>query len=116
MPELPPLNCAGCTKCCQGDVIWLEPGDDPARYQLRAWNGRLALDVKPNGDCVYLGEAGCTIQQDKPQVCKRLDCRTLYTSKTKEQRREHIVKWPAVRAVYAEGRRRMMAVNKETKE
>lgn len=106
-----PVPCNGCTACCKGDVVWMQPGDDPTLYKLRAWNGRLALDVKPNGDCVYLGPKGCTIQQTKPLRCKEFDCRVMYASKTKAERREHIVRWPAVRAAYDAGRSRLKTLD-----
>lgn len=35
------------------------------------------LAHKPNGDCVYLGDRGCTIQDDKPQMCGEMDCRLI---------------------------------------
>ena len=35
----------------------------------------VTLKRKPNGDCHYLGEAGCTIHERAPFVCKSFDCR-----------------------------------------
>lgn len=32
---------------------------------------------KANGECVYLGENGCTIHDRAPSLCRVVDCRTL---------------------------------------
>lgn len=109
-----PIQCNGCTACCKHDIIWLEPGDDPTQYEhLRAPDGdlrRLALGVKPNGDCAYLGTTGCTIQDTKPLVCKRFDCRVYWAGMSKEQRRQRMEENPALVMVFAAGRRRQRAL------
>lgn len=72
------VPCGGCMRCCRGDAIRLLPMDNPARYLTvphPRYSGQLMLDHKPNGDCVYLGEQGCTIQDDKPLMCQEMDCR-----------------------------------------
>lgn len=33
------------------------------------------LKHKPNGDCVYLDENGCSIHDHAPWVCRMFDCR-----------------------------------------
>lgn len=73
---LPPLKCGGCRKCCLGDEVLLIDGDDPARFKtkLRA-DGKRAVARRKNGNCVYLGARGCTIQFDKPRMCQSYDCR-----------------------------------------
>lgn len=35
------------------------------------------LAHKADGDCFYLGDSGCTIQETKPQMCKDMDCRNI---------------------------------------
>lgn len=80
------VPCAGCTACCRGEIVVLDPaaGDDPARYDTIPI--ALALDGKPGralrrtatGDCVYLGPAGCTIHGDAPAMCRAFDCRLFY--------------------------------------
>jgi hypothetical protein len=30
---------------------------------------------KPNGDCIYLAERGCSIHDRAPSLCKAADCR-----------------------------------------
>ena len=77
-----PLVCAGCTKCCHGELILLHPekGDDPRKYQtvetVNPINGEPALAIEPTGTdaCRYLGEAGCAIYSDRPVICRAFDC------------------------------------------
>jgi len=78
------VNCDGCTRCCQGfQQIMLKPEDNPDLYQtaetISALTGEtgLALAQKPNGDCVYLGEEGCTIYDRAPAICRHFDCRQM---------------------------------------
>ena len=86
------VPCNGCTKCCQKfDMIRLLPGDDPTHYQIvphKLLPGDWMLDHKPNGDCIYLDEHGCTIQETKPIMCKEMDCRliALHLSFTKARK------------------------------
>jgi hypothetical protein len=32
---------------------------------------------KPNGDCIYLDEQGCSIHDRAPSLCRSADCRSL---------------------------------------
>lgn len=75
-PHVIKLDCGSCRKCCQNDpLIVLTEADDPARYRCHEIKGGLyALDRKPNGDCIYLGEQGCTIWGRHPQICRVFDC------------------------------------------
>ena len=88
------VDCAGCTACCRGQLIVLFPekGDDVSAYQCHEFvAGFYALDEKPNGDCVYLGEAGCTIHDRVPMMCKRFDCRDMVKGfGSRQQRRAAI--------------------------
>jgi Fe-S-cluster containining protein len=90
------VPCDGCTACCRNELVILHPEDGdvistyrthPIRHPM---TGALAfaLDHKPNGDCVYLGESGCTIHNRAPAVCRSFDCRRLYSLLTSKQRRE----------------------------
>lgn len=70
------IDCGSCTKCCVGfqQVVLVET-DDPHQYRTRQLApGIYALEHKPNGDCIYLGENGCTIYGRHPTVCKVFDC------------------------------------------
>ena len=74
------VPCGGCTLCCHNDMIRLLPEDDSSLYQTvphTYLSGALMLDHKQNGDCVYLGGGGCTIQETKPLMCKEMDCRKI---------------------------------------
>lgn len=74
------VPCDGCTLCCRRDAIRILPNDDPTQFQTIPHDhfaGQLMLDHKANGDCVYLGDVGCSIHGRAPQMCKEMDCRKL---------------------------------------
>ena len=86
MKEIPtiPVPCNGCTACCRGGCVFLDPVlDDATQYECSdAPNlfGRpmLALNRKPGTDeCVYLGPEGCTIHGRAPAACRTYDCRVM---------------------------------------
>lgn len=87
----PVVPCNGCTLCCHGDAIRILPHEDASKWQTVPHPfapGALMLDHKPNGDCLYLGESGCTIHTDKPQQCVEMDCRNIARSLTGTQARK----------------------------
>lgn len=67
--------------------------DDPEKYLTTPWQNPvtgqmgLALQHRENGECVYLGEKGCTIHDHAPVICKEFDCRLWYLSKPRPERR-----------------------------
>jgi len=67
----------------------------------------IQLQHKENGDCIYLGKEGCTIYDRRPQVCRKFDCRAMFLSQTREQRREWIKSGQMSREVYAAARKRL---------
>ncbi|MEW6511131.1 MAG: YkgJ family cysteine cluster protein [Bacteroidota bacterium] len=76
------VPCNGCTLCCQGDAIRLEPEDDPSEYLTEPHpyvKGALMLAHKANGECVYLDAGGCSIHDHAPSLCRSADCRALAT-------------------------------------
>jgi uncharacterized protein len=85
------VPCGSCTACCRQQVIVLDPHqDDIASYQ-HAIAGTLAiLKHKPNGDCVYLGEHGCTIHARAPKMCREFDCRLWYLRHDRAERKRLI--------------------------
>ncbi len=97
-PDVHSVPCNGCTLCCHNDAIRLLPGDDPDQYETQPHHympGQLMLKHKPNGDCIYLGESGCSIHDRRPRMCKRMDCRTIarvftWTQVRKMERRNAI--------------------------
>ncbi len=74
------VPCNGCTLCCQGDAVRLEPEDVAAGYQTEPHPyipGALMIAHKPNGECVYLNEHGCSIHDHAPALCRSADCRSV---------------------------------------
>ena len=54
----PPRECDGCTVCCQG---WL-----PA--------SALGSTFYPGQPCHWVGCNGCTVHEDRPEVCRNFHC------------------------------------------
>ena len=74
------VPCNGCTLCCQDDAIRLLPEDDALQYRAVPHShipGALMLAHKPNGDCIYLNEHGCSIHDGAPSLCRSADCRSI---------------------------------------
>ena len=96
------VPCNGCTACCRDDKIVLhtERGDDPAQYRWHWEGGQQVLDRKPNRECTYLTEHGCSIHGRAPWACQLLDCRVLFLATPKEARRRRIEINPSLKAVY----------------
>jgi Fe-S-cluster containining protein len=110
------VPCNGCTLCCRGyQAIILHPecGDDAAKYQTvevpNPLTGEPALMVeqKPNGDCIYLGEQGCSIYEDRPIICRGYDCRKHYMTLTKAVRQALVEKGMASKDTFAAGKQRI---------
>jgi Fe-S-cluster containining protein len=65
-------------------ILHPEHGDDPDRYMTKITTNPIiggqayALRNKPNGDCIYLGDTGCTIHAWRPAMCRAYDCRRMY--------------------------------------
>lgn len=64
------------------------------------------LKMKLNGDCVYLGEDGCTIHGRAPKICRVFDCRRWFLSKTRAERRRLVRNGHASKEVFDAGRER----------
>lgn len=74
------VPCGSCRLCCQGDAVRLMPSDPKHLYKTEPhpyFIGQWMLAHKENGDCVYLGDKGCTIYSSRPSQCRTLDCRDL---------------------------------------
>lgn len=39
--------------------------------------GAIMLANKPNGECIYLTENGCSIHDNAPSMCRVADCRSI---------------------------------------
>ena len=106
------VACNGCTLCCRsGELILIEDEDPDYIYDTRevvvGERTFLALQVKPDGSCIYVTDTGCSIHEDAPMTCKVFDCAGLYASKTRRQRRIMAARDPSgyVAALYAQGRK-----------
>lgn len=56
-----------------GDPVYLEQDDDPnwLRWAFHPDGTRPVLTRRPDGDCTFLGEAGCTLPLEvRPLVCR----------------------------------------------
>lgn len=87
----PSVPCNGCTRCCHNDAVRILPHEDASKWRTVPHDYRkdaLMLAHKPNGDCVYLDATGCSIQSDKPQMCREMDCRNLARALTFTQARK----------------------------
>ncbi len=85
------VPCNGCTACCVNDAVRLLPGDDVGGYltEPHPWmSGERVLAHKDNGECVYLGNGGCTIHARRPRMCRTMDCRNIARGITFEDARE----------------------------
>lgn len=79
-PAVRVVPCNGCTLCCQGDAVRLEPEDRAEDYLTEPHPyiaGALMIAHKPNGECIYLDERGCSIHDRAPSLCRIADCRSL---------------------------------------
>lgn len=85
------VPCNGCTRCCRGDAIRILPDEDPAAWKTVPHPlapGARMLAHKPNGDCTYLSDEGCSIQETKPRMCREMDCRNLASALNYTQARK----------------------------
>jgi len=74
------VPCNGCTICCQGDAVRLQLEDAAEEYLTEPHPhipGALMIAHKPNGECIYLNESGCSIHDHAPSLCRSVDCRKL---------------------------------------
>ena len=113
------VPCGGCRACCRNDRIILHPehGDDPASFEIEpTWNPltnrpALMLKHKPNGDCIYLGEEGCTIHDRAPAICREFDCRRFFMKFSRAERRAGVSRGLLTKAILDAGRERMRSLD-----
>jgi len=89
--------------------LHIDRGDDPSRYQTAMCYApgqapMMILDRKDNGDCVYLGESGCTIHDDAPWVCRDFDCRAIFRNSDRQGRKLAIKRGHMPKAIFDRGR------------
>jgi Fe-S-cluster containining protein len=102
------VPCGSCALCCHGR-IFLFPTEEttlPTVVDVRLDGAVLRrLRNKPNGECAHLGRDGCTVYDQRPQICQRFDCRDHYHLPAAERRRrEAILTNPRDRAIIERGR------------
>ncbi len=94
------VPCDGCTHCCKNELLVLHPemGDRPEQYETQQVKNPItgqqvfALKQKPNGDCIYLGDDGCTIHGKAPAICREFDCRALFIRAGSRNERRRLLK------------------------
>jgi hypothetical protein len=103
------VPCGKCRLCCQTLIVPLAE-EEYEQYDW-AWVTKLdgtrlgrALRRLPNGDCIYLGEHGCTIHGRAPHVCQRFDCRELFLKSDRAGRRQAIKSGKLPKALFDKGR------------
>lgn len=104
------VPCGDCHLCCRM-MTPLRPefGDDPASYQTATLlqHGKppqTILDRLPNGDCVYLGERGCTIHDRAPYECRKFDCRAIFRNSDRPGRKLAVKNNVMPKAIFDRGR------------
>lgn len=108
------VPCNGCTACCKNEFKMLLPeqGDDVNSYQVE-WidipklGRRPMLANKPNGECVYLTDAGCSIHDRAPTICRAFDCRRFFRLHSRAERRRMVADGKCSQAVLDAARARL---------
>jgi Fe-S-cluster containining protein len=88
-----------------------DKGDDMNQYVTAQWY-RDGLDKPPvvildrlsNGDCVYLGEGGCTIWDRAPYECRMYDCREMFKNSDRPGRKLAVKNGVVPKAIFDRGR------------
>lgn len=81
------VPCGTCTACCRSSMfIHIEPEETQTIQRIpRALlfaapglpNGHLLMGYDDKGHCPMLVDNKCSIYEDRPQTCRRYDCRVL---------------------------------------
>ncbi len=79
------FECVRCSRCCGGAPGYVWVGDDDVErvaqylemgvreflgHYCRRVRWRISLRERPNGDCVLLGQGGCTVYPVRPPQCR----------------------------------------------
>jgi hypothetical protein len=76
------VNCRSCRACCIEYVDTpLLPVDAAEGLDVEIRDGRRFLRKKANGECVHLGDQGCTVYEQRPSTCRVFDCRDFAVSR-----------------------------------
>jgi Fe-S-cluster containining protein len=107
------VPCNGCTLCCRKwHMVALMPGhDDASQYETIQYGDVTMLAFQKNGDCVYLKDDKCSIHGRAPAVCREFDCRLVFMTTTRKQRKQMMKHGDESAEVYRAGRERMHTVD-----
>ena len=114
------VPCKGCTECCRsGQALFLQPGqgDDVGSYRHRVLidpatgSPTFLLEADAEGRCVYLGDAGCTIYDRRPLLCRSFDCRKHYLILPRRDRDNLVKLGLSSRSVFNAGRARLKSLS-----
>lgn len=111
------VPCGTCKACCKRELLFLHPemGDNLQDYRCHpainpvTGHAGYALDHNANGDCIYLGEQGCTIWDRAPAICREFDCRDLYKRRRKIARSLNTQSFNDLQPVMRAGKARLKA-------
>lgn len=76
------VPCGDCRLCCYGEAVFVMPerGDSlEGLTVVREFNPltkRMGWRIphRPDGACVHLGPAGCTVYDRRPAICRTFSC------------------------------------------
>lgn len=83
------VDCGSCRACCH-QVVMLgdgETGYDSETIETPLGSLRL-LRRQPDGACIYLTAAGCSIYENRPDCCRVFDCGDWYRHAPAATRKE----------------------------
>jgi hypothetical protein len=72
-----------------------------------------ALQRRPDGACVYLGEKGCTIWDRAPHVCQVFSCADVVTRWNRNERRHMVNSGKLPKSLFIRGREILELYEKE---
>ena len=108
------VPCGTCRLCRHYDVILLIPdeGDVIESYEHQIVDvpgtGPVAVVKKGvDGNCIYLGPDGCAIHERAPAICQAFDCRRLFLSKSRMERRAMVKAGAADKEIFEAARKRL---------
>ena len=101
----------------QGLFLHPEQGDEVESYRHCVVEDQATgkpvflLATEANGQCVYLGESGCTIYDRRPLLCRSFDCRKHYLILPRMDRDNLVKLGLSSRAVFNAGRARLKSLS-----
>ena len=104
------VPCNGCTACCRNQVVVLFPehGDDLTILSRHIdLGGAVILMDAENGDCIYLENGKCSVYEHRPAMCRAFDCRDMFRSLSRAQRRRMVRDGTGSEEIFDAGRARL---------